>query len=87
MKIIKYLVGIIAAIVVSVAMILNVNFSAKNDNLSDILLKNVEALAGGESGDVSESPYKEHPCNKPGGGSQCGSSNYDYPKCYPQNLC
>ena len=32
-----------------VAMALNVNFSAKHDNLSNISLVNVEALAEGES--------------------------------------
>ena len=46
----KIIIGGIATIAIVAAMALNVNFNAKNDNLSDIFLSNVEALAGNEGG-------------------------------------
>ena len=41
----KKIFGGIAVLVIASAMALSVSFSAKNDNLSDISLANVEALA------------------------------------------
>ena len=41
----KKIIGGIAVIAIALAMALNVNFSAKNNSLSDISLANVEALA------------------------------------------
>ena len=46
----KIIIGGIATIAIIAAMALNVNFSAKNDNSSDIFLSNLEALARGEGG-------------------------------------
>ena len=43
--------GGIIVVVIAGAMALNVNFKAKNSDLSDILLANVEALAISEGGD------------------------------------
>ena len=44
----KKLFGGIAVVVIAAAMVLNVNFSAKNNDLSAISLANVEALTIGE---------------------------------------
>ena len=44
----KTILGTIAVAAIAVTMALNVNFNAKNNNLSDISLANMEALAQGE---------------------------------------
>ena len=41
----KKILGGIAVVAIAITMALNVNFSAKNNNLSDLTLANVEALA------------------------------------------
>ena len=68
-----------------VVMAINLNFSSKNNDLSDILLLNVEALANGESQD--DGPYKSFPCNKPGAGSQCAPYNMTAPSCSQLYTC
>jgi hypothetical protein len=45
----KKVIGGIAATVVAAAIAVNVNISAKNDTLSEVMLSNVEALADNES--------------------------------------
>ena len=47
-KLIKKLFAIIAVLAIALTMALNLNFSAKNNNLSDISLQNTEALAQAE---------------------------------------
>ena len=41
----KKIIGGIAALLLVTAMVLNVNFNSKSNNMSDMLLANVEALA------------------------------------------
>ena len=50
-KLIKKLFAIIAVLAIALTMALNLNFSAKNNNLSDIYWANVEALAQNEGDD------------------------------------
>ena len=42
--------GGILGLMISAALVLNMNLSVKNEKLSDIFLVNVEALADGENG-------------------------------------
>jgi hypothetical protein len=46
----KVILGGVAAIVVAVLATVNVNLNSQNDNLSDLVLANVEALAQNEGG-------------------------------------
>jgi hypothetical protein len=47
----KFILGGVAAIVIAVLAVVNVNLNSQNDNLlSDLALANVEALASGEGG-------------------------------------
>lgn len=60
----KKLLGGIAMLAIAAIMALNINFSVKNNNLSDISLANVEALATTEL---------EDGCCYPCFGSYCGT--------------
>ena len=53
MKYIKYIVGVIAAILTVLTMAFKVNFSSNNNDMSDLFFENVEALAQSE-GPASE---------------------------------
>ncbi|MDR1584407.1 MAG: hypothetical protein LBS55_14340 [Prevotellaceae bacterium] len=53
----KIFIGGIATIVIAAAIALNVNISAKNNDLSDIVLANTEALAGFEFNNQSWDDY------------------------------
>jgi hypothetical protein len=44
----KMILGGIAAIAIAAFAVVNVNVNSQNDNLSDLMLANVEALASGE---------------------------------------
>ena len=48
----KKLLGIIAVVAIVASMAINLNFSAKNNSLSDLSLANIEALAKNEGGDA-----------------------------------
>ena len=66
--------GGIALVMIVAAMVLNVNFSARNNNLSDISSANVEALAKQEVGypnDKKNSFKGEYSCCSPWKGSDC----------------
>ena len=47
----KKILGIIAIVAIALTMALNINFSAKNNRLSDLSLANIEALAKKEGDD------------------------------------
>ena len=77
----KFFLGGIAISVIAVAMALNVNFSSKNSDLSDVFLANMEALAQNESGDgkgtlmdIIKNGEHVGNCCCPGT-SSCGSSD------------
>ena len=48
----KKIIGLIAVVAFVLTMVLNISFDAKNNNLSDLSLANIEALAKKEWNDV-----------------------------------
>ena len=71
----KKIFGGIAVVAIAVAMTLNVNFSTKDNTLSNISLANVEALADGEGGNPCPGN-----CNSwqgaGGGGNACDCARF-----------
>ena len=75
----KKIFGGIAVIVIAVAMVINVNFSVKDNDLSDISLANVEALARVEmnnSGDWVVTVLGPHSWQCDKGGKICCPNFY-----------
>jgi hypothetical protein len=58
----KIMAGCIAAIAIATVTALNVNFSEKTNDLSDIVLTNIEALAVGEDDSVTCCPDPADTC-------------------------
>jgi hypothetical protein len=66
----KKIFGGIAVLAITAVAVVNVNLGAKSNDLSDVSLANIEALASGESGTGNTGPAEVRDCAGRGTGSK-----------------